>query len=221
MSGRLQLSAKAIRAKTAIPLDGWGLMNVTYCGSGWSTTMRSNGIGSGMIGPSWPSSRLGGCGGSAATPQECLGLVQALRTWGILPQPPLLRPPHQLKAGRMPAVGQEHAGPEPVEDLLGQLEKDHRLARVGRPLGATGRRRHDRHPHAVDPQVDHLGRFARFQFAWNRRIGSSSMAKPSSSDVSRSGSRMPVVSTLQSIPRAASSSSNSRVHKAAPLEGSR
>ncbi len=57
--------------------------------------------------------------------------------------------------------------------------------------------------------------------AWNLWVGSSSVANTSSSDVSRSGSRMPVVSTRQSIPRLASSSSNSRVHKAVPLEGSR
>ena len=57
--------------------------------------------------------------------------------------------------------------------------------------------------------------------AWNRRTGSSRVANTSSSDVSRSGSRIPVVSTRQSIPRAASNSSSSRVHKAAPLEGSR
>jgi len=60
----------------------------------------------------------------------------------------------------MPAVGQQHVGPEPVKDLLGQLEKDRRLPRVGRPLGATGRRRHDRHPNAVHTQVDHLGHSA-------------------------------------------------------------
>ena len=53
--------------------------------------------------------------------------------------------------------------------------------------------------------------------AWNRWVGSSRVASTSSSDVSRSGSRIPVVGTRQSIPRAAS---NSRVHKAAPLERS-
>jgi len=47
--------------------------------------------------------------------------------------------------------------------MLGQLEEDRRLSRVGRPLGATGRRRHDRHPNAVHGQVDHLGRSARSQ----------------------------------------------------------
>jgi len=77
--------------------------------------------------------------------------------------PPLARPPHQLETGRMTAVSQQHVGPEPVEDLVGQLEEDRRLPRVGRPLGATGYRGHGRHPDAVDAQVDHLGRSARSQ----------------------------------------------------------
>ena len=63
----------------------------------------------------------------------------------------------------MPAVSQQHVGPEPVEDLLGQLKEDRRLARVGRPLGTTGHRGHERHPNAVDAEVDHLGRSARSQ----------------------------------------------------------
>ncbi len=57
--------------------------------------------------------------------------------------------------------------------------------------------------------------------AQNRWQGNSRVASTSSSVVSRSGSSTPVVSTRQSIPRAANSSSSSRVHKAAPLEGSR
>ena len=61
----------------------------------------------------------------------------------------------------MTAVSQQHIGPEPVEDLLGQLEENRRLARVGRPLGATGDRGHERDPDPVDAQVDHLGRSAR------------------------------------------------------------
>ena len=77
--------------------------------------------------------------------------------------PPLPRPPHQLEAGRMTAVGQQHVGPEPVEDLVDQLEEDRRLARVGRPLGAAGHRGHERHPNAVDAEVDHLGRSAHSQ----------------------------------------------------------
>jgi len=40
-------SARRRSAKTAMPLDGWGLMNVTYFGSGSATTRRSSGIGSG------------------------------------------------------------------------------------------------------------------------------------------------------------------------------
>jgi hypothetical protein len=63
----------------------------------------------------------------------------------------------------MTAVSQQHVGPEPVEDLVGQLEEDRRLPRVGRPLGATGYRGHERHRDAVDAQVDHLGRSARSQ----------------------------------------------------------
>jgi hypothetical protein len=51
--------------------------------------------------------------------------------------PPQSRSPHQLEAGRMTAVSQQHVGPEPVEDLLGQLEKDRRLARVGRAFRAA------------------------------------------------------------------------------------
>jgi len=53
----------------------------------------------------------------------------------------------------MPAVAQQHVGPEPVQDLLGQLEYDRRLPLVGRPVSAAGRRRHDRHPNAVHAQV--------------------------------------------------------------------
>ena len=44
------------------------------------------------------------------------------------------RPPHQLEAGPMPIVGQQHVRPEPVKDLPGQPEKDLRLPRVGCPL---------------------------------------------------------------------------------------
>jgi len=63
----------------------------------------------------------------------------------------------------MTAVSQQHIGLEPVEDLLGQLEENRRLARAGRPLGATGDRGHERAPDPVDAQVDHLGRSARSQ----------------------------------------------------------
>ena len=121
----------------------------------------------------------------------------------------------------MTAVSQQHVGPEPVEDLVGQLEEDRRLPRVGRPLGATGYRGHERHRDAVDAQVDHLGRSALSQLRLEPPDRKLQSGDTSSSDVSRSGSRMPVVSTRQSAPRAASSSSSSRVHKAAPLEGSR
>ena len=65
------------------------------------------------------------------------------------------------RGSRMTAVSRQHIGPEPVEDLLGQLEENRRLARAGRPLGATGDRGHDRDPDPVDAQVDHLGRSAR------------------------------------------------------------
>jgi len=63
----------------------------------------------------------------------------------------------------MPAVGQQHVGPEPVEDLIGQFEEDRRLPRVWRPFGTTRDRGHERHPDAVDAQVNHLGRSARSQ----------------------------------------------------------
>jgi hypothetical protein len=39
-------------------------------------------------------------------------------------------PLHQLVARRMAAVGQEDVGPKSLEDLVGQLEKDSRLARI-------------------------------------------------------------------------------------------
>jgi DNA-directed RNA polymerase specialized sigma24 family protein len=57
--------------------------------------------------------------------------------------------------------------------------------------------------------------------AWNRRAGSSRVARTSSSDVARSWSSTPAESTRQSIPRPASNSSISLVASAAPLEGSR
>ena len=60
----------------------------------------------------------------------------------------------------MTAVSQQHVGPEPVEDLVDQLEEDRRLAQVGRPLSEAGHRGHERHPNAVDAEVDHLGRSA-------------------------------------------------------------
>ena len=134
---------------------------------------------------------------------------------------PLPRPPHQLKAGRMPAVGEQDVGPEPVEDLPGQVKEYHRLAPVGRPLEAAGSRRHDRNPDAVERRSSTSAVRPVPISAWNRWMGSSSVASTSSSDVSRSVSRIPVVSTRQSVPRPASNSRSSRVHKAAPLEGSR
>ena len=63
----------------------------------------------------------------------------------------------------MTAVSQQHVRPEPVEGLLGQLQENRRLARVGRRLGAAGHRGHERHPDAVDAEVDHLGCSARSQ----------------------------------------------------------
>jgi len=76
---------------------------------------------------------------------------------------PQSRPPHQLEAGRMPAVRQQHVRPEPVEDLLSQVEEDRRLAGVGRPLGATRGHGHESDPNAADAEVHHLGRPARSQ----------------------------------------------------------
>ena len=69
--------------------------------------------------------------------------------------------------------------------------------------------------------TDHLGRSAHSQFRLEPAGGKLQGVSTSSREVSRSGSRIPVVSTRQSIARAASNSSSSRVHKAAPLEGSR
>jgi hypothetical protein len=56
-SSRSRYTAVAIRTKTLMPLDGWGSMNVTYFGLGSAEKMRSSRIGSGMTGPSSPSSR--------------------------------------------------------------------------------------------------------------------------------------------------------------------
>ena len=71
----------------------------------------------------------------------------------------------------MTAVSQQHVGPEPVEDLVGQLEEDRRLSRVGRPLGTTGRRGHERHPAAVDAEVNHLGRPSHSQLRLEPLVG--------------------------------------------------
>jgi len=60
----------------------------------------------------------------------------------------------------MTAVGRQDVGPKPVEDLLGQLEEGRRLPPVGRRLGTTEYRGHERHPDAIDTEVDHLGRLA-------------------------------------------------------------
>ena len=48
--------------------------------------------------------------------------------------------------------------------MLGQLEEDRRLPRVGRPLAATRGRRHESGQDAFDAQIDHLGRYAGSQF---------------------------------------------------------
>ena len=56
----------------------------------------------------------------------------------------------------MPAVGQHHVGPEPVEHLPGQVEEPRALERAGgvsARLEAVGI---DRDADAVDLQVDHL-----------------------------------------------------------------
>ncbi len=73
---------------------------------------------------------------------------------------PAPRPCHQGESGRVAAVGQHHVGPEAVEHLLGQVEPRQRLGPVGSPLGAAGRRRHQRHPHAPQRQVEHRHRAA-------------------------------------------------------------
>ena len=72
------------------------------------------------------------------------------KTW----QSSLRRPDSVPNTCRMAAVGQQHVRPEAFEYLPGQLEEDVRLPPIGRPLGAAGSRRHDRHPHAVHAQVD-------------------------------------------------------------------
>ncbi len=54
MSGRRAPSSSAIRAKTVTPLSGYGLMKVTYFGSGASAMTQSSGMGSAITGPSNP-----------------------------------------------------------------------------------------------------------------------------------------------------------------------
>ena len=40
-------------------------------------------------------------------------------------------PAHELEADRMPAVGQQNLGPEPVQHLVGQVEKQCAFSRTG------------------------------------------------------------------------------------------
>jgi hypothetical protein len=44
------------------------------------------------------------------------------------------RPPHQLQAGGMTPVGQQHVGPKPLQNLVGQVEKRSRFSHVERTL---------------------------------------------------------------------------------------
>ena len=136
-----RFSSIAIRAKTVIPLDGWGLMNVTYFGSGFSATIRSSGIGSGMTGPSRPSSRawwrprvFGGEDHGRRVGEGRAVAVSEIVQMEDHGDPPRPAAAHQLEAGRMTAVGQQHVGPEPVEHLLGQLQENGPLPRIRRPL---------------------------------------------------------------------------------------
>jgi len=121
----------------------------------------------------------------------------------------------------MTAVSQQHIGPEPVEDLLGQLEEDRRLVRVGRPLGATGDRGHERDPDPVDAQVDHLGRSARSQLRLKPPGGKLQGGEPLVERRFPLRVEDPCCEHPAIHPRPASSSSSSRVLEAAPLEGFR
>jgi hypothetical protein len=47
-------------------------------------------------------------------------------------------PSHQLQAGGMTTVGQQHMGAKPLQNLVGQVEKASRFLHVGRTLGAVG-----------------------------------------------------------------------------------
>ena len=64
--------------------------------------------------------------------------------------------PHQLQADGVPAVGQQHVGPEPAEHLTGQVEEPFAVERVRCTLGPAGGRRHHRAAHDVAHDVNHL-----------------------------------------------------------------
>ena len=65
-------------------------------------------------------------------------------------------PTHQLQADGVSAVGQQGLGPEPFEDLLGEVEEHGALVRGGRPVGPAGGRGQHGDADAADLQVDHL-----------------------------------------------------------------
>jgi len=105
--------------------------------------------------------------------------------------------------------------------MLGQFEEDRRLPRVGRPLGATRGRRHERGQDAVDAQIDHLGRSAGSQLRLEPLGGKLQSGEHLVEPRFPLGVEDPCREHPAIRPRAANNSSSSRVHKAASLEGSR
>ena len=67
-------------------------------------------------------------------------------------------PSHQLQAGGMTTVGQQHMGAKPLQNLVGQVEKACRFLHVGRTLGAAGGggRERERDADAAHGQVNDL-----------------------------------------------------------------
>lgn len=71
----------------------------------------------------------------------------------------------------MPAVGQQDLGPEPIEDLLGEVEERRRLDPVGGPLDAAEGRGQQRDPDASEYQIEDVGPAPRESAARTRWIG--------------------------------------------------
>ena len=112
----------------------------------------------------------------------------------------------------MVAIGEQHVGPESLEHLAGQVEKHRPFLSIRRPLGPARSRGQERHTYAVDSQVKDSTRRPPLSSARNRLAESPSDVSTSWNEVSSSWSSIPGLSTLQSIPRATSSSSSSFVH---------